>query len=112
MELDIPSGSDLYLDITLPLTNVFQQPSIYIEDVSTNSDELMNHINSIRADIELFGPIINEGYVFEDGTIDFLTFDERIREDFMGRYLIMRILEAIYIKYNPNYQPYRFSSRS
>jgi hypothetical protein len=24
----------------------------------------------------------------------------------------MRILEAIYIKYNPNYQPYRFSSRS
>lgn len=112
MELDLPLDYDLFLEINLPDTNVDQLPSIYVQNVRINSNELMIYINSIRADIEFFGPIINEGYQLEDGTTDLLTFHERIRENFMGRYLIMRILERIYIKYNPDYQPYTFSPRS
>jgi hypothetical protein len=104
MELDLPSDYNLLLEINLPHTNVYHQSSIFVENVRINSNQLMFHINSIRADIEFFGPIINEGYEYEDGTIDLLTFDVRIRETFMGRYLIMRILELIYRKYNPDYQ--------
>lgn len=109
MELDLPSDYHLLLEINLPQTNVYTLPYIYIENV--NSNDLMSHITSIRVDIEYFSRIINEGYEYEDGTIDLFTFHERIREDFMGRYLIMRILELIYRKYNPDYQPYTFSPR-
>ena len=110
-ELVLPPTFDLSLNIAVLPSSIPEVDHIYVDDVTSNLDGILDHIQNLIRTIRLYSALINEGAQSEDGTIHFGFLGEHVREDILGRYLTLRILELIYRRYNPDYNFYRFQSR-